>query len=1074
MIRLLLGRTGSGKTTTVIQNIREHLQKQHDVIFFVPEQQLFSMERSFLPLLSSDESAHLTITSFTKLCDTIEELYGGRTHTSLSKATEMMLMWFNLRSLNGLLETYHTVPSGDTNFSEMMLALYRELSGNGITSEQLESVAKSLPSDAPLASKLRDIALITSSYTAMAEEICGHNPADRLIRITQAVRKHNYFKGKYLFFDSFSSYTYQEYAMIAEAMAEAEEMTVTLGIDDPFCEEPQFDSLKETYRRLNGIASAQGVQRFVEKLQRPEHLTELGVLESSIWNFQKAPAAIPSEGQGHVRMVTAPNPYEEAQAAALHILELHAQGNSFDEIVVVVRDMNQWRGILDSALEQYRIPYYISEKTDLNTKPAARLLVLALRCIGRHYRIQDVMSLCKTGLCGISPRALDSFEEYTETWHLSGNQLLESSWNMNPDGYKIEWSTRGKRILEEANLVRERIMLPLQALEVKLKAAEDLTEQCKAVYEYLCELSVKEQLSAQGETYLSLGHIREAGETVRLWSFINEALATLATVSTVISAGKDALSPDELASLISMIYAATDIGSVPSQHDSIIIGAADQLRVDNVKSALLLGLNEGEFPANVRSQGILTDHDKDTLSQCGIEFSSRKEMLTSEELLYIYRAMTKPREQLILSRSLHQTDGRELTPSAAYTRAAYLLPHIKPIPFSAAYLDERTSDVFSPTTDDTLPPPRAYALLGEEMWLSRSKLQRYSGCPYSYYGSYVLQLREKISATVDNQVSGLFLHHVLEHYLRHAIREDGKLLPVSDDDMICTADQIINDYIKTLNESPLLCRQGRFLHTFDRLRAIALVLLKNITEELQQSSFTPVGFEWDTHGHSPSDPQPLVLSLFDEADEDLPVGIQRGASVKLKMGGVIDRVDTYRSSDGQTVYIRVVDYKSSKHDFSDKSITADMDIQLLLYLFTLCSDKNKWLFADAQGNLPEQVLPAQAMYLSPKEDTDIGDISCVRTGILLDHDEILRAVSSEGLISFMPEGTKIGKDGSFSGKALYSSERIKNLEDILHQTILENARQMYSGNASKTPSTDACKYCKLRVGCPVASETNTF
>ncbi len=1069
MIHLLLGRTGSGKTATVVQNIREHLQKQQDVIFFVPEQQLFSMERSLFPQLTPEEATHLTVTSFTKLCDTVEDLYGGRTHTSLSQATEMMLMWFNLRCIRSLLSTYHTIPSGDTSFTEMMLDLYHELSENGITSDQLESVATVLPADAPLSSKLRDIALITATYKSLTADVCGHSPTDRILRTTEAIRKNHYFKGRYLFFDSFSSYTYQEYAMLTEAILTAEEVTVTLGIDDPFCEEPQFESIKETYRHLNGIAAEFGVQRFVQKLSRHEGLTELDILESSLWNFQTSPAEIPAEGRGQVRMITAPNPYEEAQAAALHILELHTQGIAFDEIVIVVRDMTQWRGVLDSALEQYRIPYYISEKTDLNTKPAARLILLALRCIGRHYRIEDVMSLCKTGLCGISPRALDSFEDYTSTWHLSGNRLLESNWNMNPDGYKIEWSSRGKRILEESNLVREKIMLPLQILEGKLKAAECLEDQCKAIYEYLCDLQVKEQLSEQGTTHLSLGHVREAGETVRLWSFINEALATVATVSTVISNGKDILTPDELASLISMIYAATDIGSVPSQHDSIMIGTADQLRVDNVNAALILGLNEGEFPANIRSQGILTDQDKEALSQCGIVFTSRKAMLTSEELLYVYRAMTKPRKFLFLSRSLHQTDGRELTPSAAYTRAAYLLPHIEEIPFSSAYLHEAPMPPFSPVADDTLPVPRTYALLGEEMWLSRSKLQRYAGCPYSYYGSYVLQLREKMSAAVDNQVSGLFLHHVLEHYLRHAMQENRKLRPMTEEEMTQTADQIISDYIQELNDSPTLSRQGRFLHTFDRLRAITLLLLKDITEELRQSSFLPIGFEWDTHGYSPNDPQPLVLSLFDEADENLPVGIHQGASVKLKLGGVIDRVDTYRSNDGKTVYIRVVDYKSSKHDFSDKSITADMDIQLLLYLFTLCSDQNKWLFADEQGNLPEQVLPAQAMYLSPKEDTDIGDISCVRTGILLDHEEILHAVSHHGLISYMPEGTKIAKDGSFSGKALYSSERIKALEDVLHQTILENARLMYSGNAQRTPSADACKYCKMRQGCPLAS-----
>jgi len=1072
MIRFLLGRTGSGKTETVTREIRELLkEKRQQVYYIVPEQQLFSVERDILSSLPPDETKYLNVTSFTKLCDILEETYGGRAHTSLTNAAGALLMWQNLRELSGMFSAYDSVPSGDVSLTRKMLDTFKELSANGITSQALEDAADSLQSDSPLKAKLCDIAMIMASYQQLTAELCGQDPSDRLQRAAEKSRKHRIFDGAEVYLDSFTSFTAQEYNVLALMIGQADRVTVTLGLDDPLSHEPQFDSLKDTYRKLNALSSTIGSERCVQKLTKDASLSEISLLESALWDFSASPYPQNSDIPRNLRLFTAPNPYEEAEATALHILALSQEGIGFGEMAVVVRDMNQWKGILDVALEQYHIPFFLSEKTDLNTKPAARLLLLALKCIGRHYQIGDVMSLCKTGLCGIDLRDLDYFEEYTETWHLTGNRLTDPLWSMNPDGYKTDWSARGKAILSSANRVKDQVMIPLMALEAKLKAAESVTDQCKALYEYLCDLSVKKQLSDQGTTYLELGLVREAGETVRLWSFINEALSTLASVSSIRSNYHLPMSADELSSALSLIYAETDIGSVPARHDCVMIGNADTLRVDHIKASLLLGLCEGEFPRAVTDHGLFSEQDKALLYERGIEFSSRAEMMTSEELLYVYRAMTKPTEYLYLSHSLAGTDGKELSPSAAFTRVGYLFPYIKILPFSASLLNKSLSSSYVPPTEDQLSPPRAYALFGEEMWLSRSKLQRYAYCPYSYYGSYILKLREQMSAQVDYLTSGLFLHHVLETFLRHAMDEDGKLRPVSETELIETADKVIDAYVRSINHSTDICHQGRFLHTFERLRSIALTLLRDIVQELSHGSFTPIGFEWDTHGYTPDDPLPMTFTLRDDTSSgDLPVGIEKGRSVLLKMGGVIDRVDIYRTEDGKTAYIRVVDYKSSKHELSEKTMTEDMDVQLLLYLFTLCLDENRHLFADENGRIPESVLPAQAMYLYPTEDSDTGDISAHRSGILVEDRDIIHAANHDFDLKYLPEGIKMKKDGSWSGNALCSQERLESLQSLLMDTIHTQASNMYGGIAHRTASADACQYCNMRLSCPIFIE----
>ena len=1072
MIRFLFGRPGSGKTYTVIHEITKlAAEGDRPVYLIVPEQQAYSAERDILSILPSHAGRYFSILSFSRLCDTVADRFGGRAQHTVTRAMKSLLMWENLRELTGVLETYTHTAATDGALCKKMLSAAEELKNNGVTPTALERAAEALEPSSPLYGKLRDLALVAASYDGLVSQVYGENPADRLLRAAEQIEKHDFFQGAVVYIDSFTSFTAQEYAILRSIIRQAATVTVTIGCGGRFPAEPQFESMKDTVHRLTEICKDAGTD-FEDVVLEGSHRTaapELIALERELWAFGLTPEkrSIPCEEErGHIRVYVCPTLYDEAQAAALHILELAQQGIPYGEMAIVVRDTALWEGVLDAALEQYHVPYFLSSRTDLNEKPAARLLLTALRCVARRWQTEDILALCKTGLLGLDTRELDYFAEYVDTWHLGGKRMLETVWSMNPDGYTVEMSSRALLILQAANRVKEAVMRPLLTLEDRLRTAESVTDQCRALYEYLCDLGVKGKLTIQAEEYLSLGQVREAGEQVRLWSFLTETLATVATVMQE----AEPLTPDELATALSLVFADTDIGSVPARHDCVTVGSAATLRVDNIKAMLVLGLCEGEFPQSVKNDGLLTDQDKETLARLGIELDSRARRLTSDELLYVWRAFTKPSDTLILSYSTSTPDGQSRAPSAAFSRIGYLFPYIQASPFSSSLLGLSKALRHRTPVDDFVSKPTARRLLGEEIWLSQSRLQTYARCPYSYYGSHILRLRERGEAKFDNLGAGVFLHHVMEQYLRLALDDQNQLRPMDHDEVLETADAVISAYIRELCGD--ISESGRLLHLFDRLRQVALVLIESIQAELRQSSFRVAGLEWDTHGRRIGDPRPMVLTLPTDEEDDLTLfpTKQKAESdaVKLLLGGRIDRVDLYRAENSEMVYVRVVDYKSSKHEFSIKSMTEDMNIQLLLYLFTLCSPENRSLFANGT-EVPKQVLPASAVYLSPDESDRGGAILPCRTGVVLGESEILEAANGDDTQTYLPS-VKRNKNGEFTGKGLCSREQLLELESLLKKTIRDTATHMYQGNATRTPSANACQYCRMKGSCGVCGE----
>ena len=1034
MTTFVFGHSGCGKSAYVEQCIRDDVASGRRAILIVPEQEVYSAEHRLLSSLPAGAGLHFEIFSFSRLAEKVFGTYGGIAAEPVSEAARSLYMWKTLRELSGMLEQYRN--TSDPALPALMLGTAQELRAAGLTPAQAERACEKLDAASPLYKKMRDISLVWACFENMLDEGFGGDPADKLSKLAAVLERHDFFRGTQVYIDSFTSFTAPEYRVLEQMLKGADGVTLTLCLPDGNSIPPHMEELANTHARVRRMCRDLGQSPDTVTLTHSIRTRDAALiaLEQRLWSFSADP--LPKTGaQMPISLFVCETPYAEAQAAALHIVELLSKGYRHSEIAVVVRDTEAWRGILDRAMEQYHVPYFLSRRTDVCAYPITRLIQSALRCVCTGYRRADVMTLLHTGLCGVENADMDRFEDYCETWNISGNRFFADVWAMNPDGYSEVMSPRAADILAAANRTRETVMLPLQTLEMRLRAAQNVPDMCAAAWEYLQTLQVSDRLADLAATQLSLNKMREAGDTVRLYDHVTAILAELAALMP-----DEVLTPAEFAQAISVMLAKSDMGSVPTMQDCVMIGSAATMRLGQIKVALLLGLNEGEFPASISDSGLLSEQDKQELGELGLGMHTTKEIRSSAELFYVYRAMTKPCELLYLSRSEKNTAGKDITPGVAWQRVLHLFPDCKEITVRlprTVQKDVQEAAVHLPC----LSPEAARTLLGDKLYLSKSKIQVFASCPYRYFSENILNLRQRTPATVSYADAGSFIHYVLEHFIKACMGEDGRVHPLEKQEAEQLADSIIALYISAVCHSRLEDIPPSLMHRFCKLRELALSLLETLMSEFSQGLFIPVAFEQRIKEHDPTAPAPMVLPV---GESPLPA---------VCIGGTVDRVDVWRH-DGKT-YLRIVDYKTGSSKFKLEDAYSGKDIQLPLYLFTVCSPENAKLY-DKDG----AVIPSAALYFSAAEEN--GAPKPFQSGMILSEDGVPEAIDPGA----DPEKKKAG--------TLYcTKDEFAEINRKIQSTVRDIASQMYDGIIEKRPGSDACRFCRIKDSCDMAV-TDTF
>ena len=1091
MLKLILGGAGSGKTTLITEMIKKDIEEGRRAILIVPEQETVARERTMLTVLPPSAQLSFEVLNFTRLANSVFRKHGGLTYNYVTNGVKALAMWNILRALSPLLSEYKAL-GGDNAFSSVMLSQIEEFKAYGVSPTSLERAANAAEEDSRIKSKLSDMALIYSAYSASIERYGMGDPSDDIGKLAKKLEKHRYFDGMNVYIDSFTSFTRSEENVIFQIFKQSENTAVSLCLEDETGRTGlQFEGILGTLRKLERLAEKADLILEKTTLQGNKRTKEESLLRlcSDIWRFDAAPMA--KKDCDSVRLIKCTNVYEEAEAAAGCVSALVQRGMRYRDIVILARNVESYEGIIDSALEKADIPYFMSRSTDISAMPLAKLLLCALRIKNNGWKTEDVITYLKTGLTGLDEREADLFEQYIWKWSIKGKAFLGDDWTMDPFSYSSSPSKEGEKVLEAVNKCKKALTEPLSELFSALDASDSNKEMCTALFTYMEKLSLAEQMKDFSNSCLIRGDRQSADEALRLYNTILDVLEIIASYEN--DDGRYDCSEFEQA--LRIVLSEAELGSIPTSCDEVTVGSAALLRADKPKCVILIGVNDGIFPANTKGNTMLNDEDKLFLAENGIELSPVSEENAAEELFYFYRAISSPSEKLILTYSASELQGgKEMHPSIAFNRTAHLLgtgvvdyaslPYreklwSKKVAFEYSALaegidgealrlyfseDEEYSSRFetlhTPIGERRCAVPEEISELvfGKKMNFSPSALEKYVKCHFDYWCKYVLKLRPDEKNVFSISDTGSLVHSLIEQFVRSVTDENGFNAKKVEEEAEELIKKLMELYIKE-NIPEGDAKREQVAHSLNKLKHLTRLLAKNITDELKTSKFTPRFFELEINADKPEAIAPLVFKLKD------------GTSVSIK--GFVDRVDLW--DDGENTYVKVVDYKTGAKEFRLSDIEEGLNLQMLIYLFSICGDTENKARLGCRGDLKE----AGVVYLSSKisgitknsgvSELDIqndAEENLTRSGIVLSDERVEKAINED--VKYVMSGYG-GKKRKKKEVCFKTEEEFSAIKDTVERTLTSVFSELRGGNASIEPKKHdgkfPCDYCDMKAVC---------
>ncbi len=1089
MLHLLLGRTGTGKTQEIYRLISEYAREgEKGMILIVPEQFSFASERAVLHTLGAKDASRVEILSFTRLADAVFREYGGMSGKKVSDAGRAVLMSLALEGVQEKLELYrrHALR---TDMIASLLHTADEFKMSCISPDMLSEVSAGIE-DGTLKKKTGELALILSAYDALVAQ-SYYDERDILTRLYEILLEHRFFEGRVVFIDAFKGYTPQEMRILSRIFSDAREVYLTLGTDSLTDKEDGigvFSPLKKAGNRLLQLAKKYAVKvasPVIFSKQRRFQNDALAVLESGLFD----PLAQPyEEKENAVTLCAAQNVYEECDYIASAIKKLlRTENMRCKDIAVIARNAEDYRPILTAAFEKYEIPFFNDNRQPVDTQPLMTFIRYVFELLNGGTT-DTIFHYLKTGLTGLSVEEISLLENYTFTWDITARQW-EDEWTEHPDGFGVQFSEEDVGKLNEINRLRANVIAPILRFKQNAegKNGGEITRELFFFLEHICAAEYLKNLAKQ---FASNGETELAQEQGRLWDLFINLLDEMAQVL-----NERAVSVRRYGELLNLVISLQDIGSIPQGIDEAAFGSADRMRPAQPKAVFVIGANDGIFPAAPSSAGLLSDIDRRTLADMGLELPGGLQEQTVEEWYLAYSALCAASEKLYVTYARTDSAGKALSPSVIVSQIKRILPKCRMLDTSMldsmdwleakkpafewtarhwhenSGLETCLKDYFSGQEGyqrqtaavmraaEGIPfsindSGRAKALFGENMYVSASRIENYYQCRFAYFCRYGLGVRAVRPARLDAVQTGTVIHFVLERLIR---QYGGK-------GMAQLSDEILEQEICSLLSSYLEeCMGGsenktaRFHYLFHRIVKTLLELVSVLRMEFSQSMFEPVDFELSIE-HT-GDIPPYILSL------------PGGGTVAVR--GKVDRVDIMHS--GGVAYVRVIDYKSGTKKFQLSDVLSGLNMQMLIYLFAIIRNGGE-RYGDM---IPAGVLymparrpePSLGRHAGSKEIEKEKIKSVAMNGIVLDDPMVVHGMEKDGKGLFIP--VKITADGETSGTIIRLAQMGK-LQAKIDALITDMAQSLHAGKIQAFPVSSGnyhvCDWCDFHSVCGHSDE----
>ncbi|MCO6436012.1 MAG: exodeoxyribonuclease V subunit gamma [Phycisphaerae bacterium] len=372
---------------------------------------------------------------------------------------------------------------------------------------------------------------------------------------------------------------------------------------------------------------------------------------------------------GGIELVELPTRRVEVEYAVSRICqwlrgEDGAPPHRLRDTAIIVRDLEPYHDLITAALSARNIPHFIDRRRPIGHHPIVELLRCAVKLVVDDLPLDSMRTLLKTGLLPLGASDADALENALIARGIEGIEAWRQAW----PAWTEAGGDRGmhrEQAYEEAlaaqvNQARESILGVLEPWldVVQREAVLSGPAWAEAIRSWLKHLNAAGTLAAWSTEAERRGDADEANEHRQAWrdvaAFLDDLEGAFAETE---------LATEELARVLEHGLAALTLGLAPPMVDQVLVGSIERSRHPNIRSAVLLGFNDGMFPRRIAEDAILNDEDRTFLRGRGLRVAppSRERLL--DERLLVYIALTRPSERMVITWAAADDDGRALRAS---------------------------------------------------------------------------------------------------------------------------------------------------------------------------------------------------------------------------------------------------------------------------------------------------------------------------------------------------------------------------------------------------------------------------
>ncbi|OCA84321.1 helicase-exonuclease AddAB subunit AddB [Bacillus sp. FJAT-27225] len=1111
-LRMLIGRAGSGKTLTCLDEIKSRLIESPEgpaIIYLVPEQMTFLSEYR----LATDEAIggmiRAQVYSFSRLAWRVLQETGGSSRYHLSSVGLNMLIRKIIEEQKDQLVLFRRAADKNgfiSQVEDMIIEFKRYLVDPAKLAEGRNRIDGNRNDAKSLADKMHDLEII---YKHFEEAASGKyiDSEDYFRLLAEKTAQSSYLKDAEVYIDGFYSFTPQEYRVIEELLKVCKRVTVTLTLDKP-CPDMAPDELN--LFRMSGVACKNffdlarngNIEMEAPVILEGQKRFRNGSLRHLEAHFDSRPA-VSYEGDSAVTIIQAVNRRAEVEGIAREIRSLvREKGYRYKDIAVLVRNGQDYHETIEPVFFDYEIPYFIDQKRTMLNHPLVEFIRSALETVNGNWRYEPVFRAVKTELlfppeinAATIRRQMDRLENYVLSHGIQGSKWTKKDrWHFRRvrglefvSRQQTDEEIRTERELNELRLI---ISAPLMRFSRRLKRADSGRKMCEAVYLLLEELDVPTKLERWRAEAEEEGNLIRGREHDQVWNAVIDLLDQYVEML-----GDEKVTPKAFASILEAGIEALEFSLIPPAIDQVMVANLDKSRLAEIKVAFVIGLNEGVLPAKVSDDGIIGDAERGLLLSAGLKLGPSSTERLLDENFIAYKAFVTPADALYVSYPLANAEGKSLIPSSYISRVKDLFPESKERMYAADPADQHEDEqlafisnkgtALSYLTSQLQQKQRNYPVytfwwdvynyfVENPAWKNRADTVLSS----LFYTNRTVSLPQELAEElygedIQGSVSRMELFNScpFSHYVQHGLKlRDRQIYRLEAPDIGELFHAALKYIAETVNEQNIawaqLSREQCESLAKQAVEAIAPRLQNEILLSSERHHYIKRKLEQIITRAS------LVLSEHSKLSEFEPIGLEvgfgRGGQLppltfglkngrRMELAGRIDRIDSGEGKNGE-LFLRVIDYKSSSKGLNLSEVYYGIALQMLTYLDIAIANSTELTRRDAE--------PAGVFYfhvhnpmITAKKNMSEEELEreilkqFKMSGLVLEDEEVIRLMDKSletGVSHIISAG--INANGSIrNGSKTATAEEMKDLRKFVRKIYEDTGNAIISGEVGIDP-----------------------